>query len=67
VGALLPDPLPRFSLLKFAGRLFGPSPALREIDNCAARVLTVAGIDQIVPVYPTLHAAFQALLLEAIP
>jgi anti-anti-sigma factor len=36
-------------------------------DNFAARVLAVAGIDQIVPVYPTLHAAFQALLLEAVP
>ena len=35
--------------------------------NFAARVLGVAGIDQITPVYPTLHAAFQALLLEAVP
>jgi anti-sigma B factor antagonist len=28
------------------------------------RVLEVAGIDQVVPVLPTLHAALQALLLE---
>jgi anti-sigma B factor antagonist len=28
------------------------------------RVLEVAGIDQVVPVLPTLHAAFQALLPE---
>ena len=32
--------------------------------NFATRALGVAGIDQIVPVYPTLHAAFQGLLLE---
>jgi anti-sigma B factor antagonist len=30
----------------------------------ATRVLEVAGIDQVVPVLPTLHAALQALLLE---
>jgi anti-anti-sigma factor len=35
--------------------------------NFASRVLAVAGIDQLVPVYPTLHAAFQTLLLEAVP
>ena len=29
-----------------------------------SRVLMVAGIDQIVSVHPTLHAAFQELLLE---
>jgi hypothetical protein len=29
-------------------------------------VLQVAGIDRIVPVYPTLHAAFQELLLEPV-
>lgn len=29
-----------------------------------SRVLEVAGIDQIVPVHQTLHAAFQALLVE---
>jgi anti-sigma B factor antagonist len=29
-----------------------------------SRVLKVAGIDQIVSVHPTLHAAFQELLLE---
>jgi anti-anti-sigma factor len=35
--------------------------------NFASRVLEVAGIDQIVPVYPSLHAAFQKLLLEPVP
>ena len=30
--------------------------------NFASRALEVAGIDQIVPVYPTLHDAFQKLL-----
>ena len=35
--------------------------------NFASRALGVAGIDQIVPVYPTLHAAFQKLLLEPVP
>jgi len=35
--------------------------------NFASRVLGVAGIDQIVPVYPSLHAAFQRLLLEPVP
>jgi signal transduction histidine kinase len=45
VGALLPDPLPRFSLRKFAGRLFGPSPALREIvETPSGRFLEVEGI-----------------------
>ena len=34
--------------------------------NFASRVLEVAGIDQIMPVYPTLHAAFQKLLLEPV-
>lgn len=34
--------------------------------NFASRVLEVAGIDQIVPVYSTLHAAFQKLLLEPV-
>jgi anti-sigma B factor antagonist len=34
--------------------------------NPVGRVLEVAGIDQIVPVYPTLHAAFQELLLEPV-
>ena len=33
----------------------------------ASRALQVAGVDQIVPVYGTLHAAFQALLLEPVP
>ena len=34
--------------------------------NCASRVVEVAGIDQVVPVYPTLHAAFAELLLEPV-
>ena len=34
--------------------------------NSTGRVLQVAGIDQVVPVYPTLHAAFQELLLETV-
>lgn len=34
--------------------------------NRAGRVLEVAGIDRLVPVYPTLHAAFQDLLLEPV-
>ena len=32
----------------------------------ASRALEVAGIDQIVPVYPTLHDAFQKLLLAPV-
>jgi anti-sigma B factor antagonist len=32
----------------------------------ATRVLEVAGIDAVVPLYPTLHAAFQGLLLEPV-
>jgi signal transduction histidine kinase len=45
VGALLPDPLPHFSLRKFAGRLFGPSPELREIvETSSGRFLEVEGI-----------------------
>jgi anti-sigma B factor antagonist len=32
-----------------------------------SRVLEVAGIDQVVTVHPTLHAALQALLLETAP
>lgn len=32
-----------------------------------SRVLEVSGIDQVVPVYPTLHAAFRTLLLEPVP
>ena len=35
--------------------------------NFASRALEVAGIDQIVPVYKTLHGAFQNLLLEPVP
>src|SRR5512132_3803770 len=45
VGALLPDPLPRFSLRKFAGELFEPSPPLREIvETPSGRLLEVDGI-----------------------
>jgi anti-sigma B factor antagonist len=40
--------------------------ALVSNGNSASRVLEVAGIDQIVPVYPTLHAAFSELLLEPV-
>ena len=32
----------------------------------ASRVLEVAGIDQVIHVYPTLHAAFRELLLEPV-
>jgi anti-sigma B factor antagonist len=32
--------------------------------NRASRVLEVAGIDRVIPVHPTLHAAFKDLLLE---
>jgi anti-anti-sigma factor len=34
--------------------------------NRAARVLEVAGIDQVIHVFPTLHAAFRHLLLEPV-
>jgi anti-sigma B factor antagonist len=34
--------------------------------NRARRVLEVAGIDAVIPVHPTLHAAFKSLLLEAV-
>ena len=34
--------------------------------NRASRVLEVAGIDRVIPVHPTLHAAFKELLLEAV-
>jgi anti-sigma B factor antagonist len=33
----------------------------------AGRVLEVSGIDQLITVHPTLHAAFQQLLLEPVP
>lgn len=45
----------------------GKTLVLVSHGNFASRVLAVAGIDQIVPVYQTLHAAFQALLLEVVP
>lgn len=34
--------------------------------NRASRVLEVAGIDRVVQVFPTLHAAFRDLLLEPV-
>jgi anti-anti-sigma factor len=34
--------------------------------NLASRVLEVSGLDQVVPIYPTLHVAFQKLLLESV-
>ena len=34
--------------------------------NRAGRVLQVAGIDRVVPLHPTLHAAIQSLLLEPV-
>ena len=33
--------------------------------NRASRVLEVSGIDRVIPVHPTLHAAFKELLIEA--
>jgi anti-sigma B factor antagonist len=45
----------------------GKNLVLVSHGNVAARVLAVAGIDQIVPIYPTLHTAFQKLLVEAVP
>jgi anti-sigma B factor antagonist len=44
----------------------GKNLVLVSNGNFVARVLAVAGIDQIVPVYPTLHAALQELLLEPV-
>ena len=35
--------------------------------NRASRVLEVAGIDRVIAVHPTLHAAFKELLIEAVP
>jgi anti-sigma B factor antagonist len=34
--------------------------------NRASRVLEAAGIDRVIPLYPTLHAAFKDLLVEAV-
>jgi anti-sigma B factor antagonist len=34
--------------------------------NRASRVLEVSGIDRVVPVHPTLHAALKDLLVEAV-
>ena len=52
-----------------AKRLRRDSTELVLVSNAnrASRVLEVAGIDQIVPLYPTLHLAFQKLLLETVP
>jgi anti-sigma B factor antagonist len=47
-------------------RHVGKGLVLVSNGNFAAGVLGVAGIDQIVPVYPTLHAAFQRLLLQPV-
>ena len=44
----------------------GKNLVLVSNGNFVARVLAVARIDQIVPVYPTLHTAFQELLLEPV-
>ena len=44
----------------------GAELVLVSNGNSTGRVLQVAGIDQVVPVYPTLHAAFQELLLETV-
>jgi hypothetical protein len=42
------------------------SKMLVSSRNRARRVLEVAGIDRIIPVHPTLHAAFKDLLVEAV-
>jgi anti-sigma B factor antagonist len=47
-------------------RRAGTDLVLISNGNRAGRVLQVAGIDQVVPVYPTLHAAFRELLLEPV-
>ena len=47
-------------------RRSGKSLVLVSNGNFASRVLEVAGIDQIVPVHKTLHAAFQTLLMEPV-
>jgi anti-sigma B factor antagonist len=44
----------------------GKNLVLVSNANFASRALEVAGIDQVVPIYPTLHAAFQKLLLEPV-
>ncbi|MDX6505473.1 MAG: anti-sigma factor antagonist [Gaiellaceae bacterium] len=47
-------------------RRHGGELVLVSNGNSVGRVLEVAGIDQIVAVYPTLHAAFQELLLDPV-
>jgi signal transduction histidine kinase len=44
VGYPLVDPWPAFSLRKFAGRLFGPSPPPRKLVETGARVVELEGI-----------------------
>jgi anti-sigma B factor antagonist len=44
----------------------GGALVLVSSRNRARRVLEVAGIDRIIPVHPTLHAAFKDLLVEAV-
>jgi two-component system phosphate regulon sensor histidine kinase PhoR len=45
VGSLLPDPWPEFSLRKFARRLFGSSPPVRQLaETAGGRLLELDGI-----------------------
>jgi anti-sigma B factor antagonist len=57
------------------GILIGEAKRLRRVGSdlylvshgtLASRVLEVAGIDQVIHVFPTLHAAFRDLLLEPV-
>ncbi|HET7555642.1 MAG TPA: STAS domain-containing protein [Gaiellaceae bacterium] len=45
---------------------YGSDFAVVSNGNFAARALGLAGIDRILPVYPTLRAAFVSLLLEPV-
>jgi anti-sigma B factor antagonist len=56
------------TLLAEARRLRGADGELVLVANRnrAGRVLEVAGIDHVVTVHPTLHAAIQSLLLEPV-
>jgi anti-sigma B factor antagonist len=58
------------------GVLVGEAKRLRRVGSDlflvshgtrASHVLEVAGIDQVIHVFPTLHAAFRDLLLEPVP
>ena len=53
-------------LVSEAGRRRRDDGGLVLVSNGTrtGRVLEVSGIDQVVPVHPTLHSAIQALLLE---